>query len=97
MGLRQMWMFWLCGRSSKQKDKSVLVLFLLNMEIMEGRCRFVTFNFFVRRRHGPLRMPSPGGRPASVSVLQASLITETSLSLDDGSNMCLGEPSQFGR
>ena len=57
MGSLQTWMFFLCERSSKQKDKSVLVLFLLNMEIMEGRSRFVTFNFFVRRRHGPLRMP----------------------------------------
>jgi len=74
----------------------VLVLFLLNMESMEGRCRFVTFDLFVRRRHGPLRMPSPGDRPASVSALQASLITETTLDLDDGLNMCLGEPSQFG-
>jgi hypothetical protein len=36
------------------------------------------------------------GRPAFVSALQTSLITETTLDLDDGLNMCLGEPSQFG-
>ena len=36
------------------------------------------------------------GRPAAVSVLQASLITLTALDLDDGLNSLSNQPFQFG-
>jgi hypothetical protein len=64
------------------------------------RCRYGTGTacLLAGRRHDTLSRATSngGGRPAAVFVLQASLITKSSLNLHDGLDLRTGGPLQFG-